>query len=32
VAVVLALVDLGVGRVGHYGIGSAAERLVPESG
>jgi len=32
VAAVLALVDLGVGRVGHYGIGSAAERLVPESG
>jgi len=32
VAAVLALVDLGVGRVGHYGVGSAAERLVPESG
>jgi len=32
VAVVLALVDLGVGRVGHYGFGSAADRLVPESG
>ena len=32
VAAVLALVDLGVGRVGHYGLGSAAERLVPESG
>jgi hypothetical protein len=28
----LADVDLGVGRVGHYGVGSAAERLVPESG
>ena len=32
VAVVLALVDLGVGRVGHYGVGSGADRLVPESG
>ena len=32
VAVVLALVDLGVGRVGHYGTGPAADRLVPESG
>lgn len=32
VAVVLALVDLGVGLVGHYGIGQGAERLVPESG
>ncbi len=32
VAAVLALVDLGVGRVGHYGIGSSADRLVPESG
>ena len=32
VAAVLALVDLGVGRVGHYGFGSAADRLVPESG
>jgi len=32
VAAVLALVDLGVGRVGHYGVGSGAERLVPESG
>lgn len=32
VATVLALVDLGVGRVGHYGVGSGADRLVPESG
>ena len=32
VAAVLALVDLGVGRVGHYGIGAAADRLVPETG
>jgi hypothetical protein len=32
VAAVLALVDLGVGRVGHYGVGSGADRLVPESG
>lgn len=32
VAVVLALADLGVGRVGHYGVGSGADRLVPESG
>jgi len=32
VAAILALADLGVGRVGHYGVGSAAERLVPESG
>jgi hypothetical protein len=32
VATVLALVDLGVGRVGHYGIGQGADRLVPESG
>jgi len=32
VAAILALVDLGVGRVGHYGVGSGAERLVPESG
>lgn len=32
VAVVLALVDLGVGRVGHYGVGSGADRPVPESG
>lgn len=32
VATVLALVDLGVGRVGHYGTGSGADRLVPESG
>ena len=32
VATVLALVDLGVGRIGHYGFGSAADRLVPESG
>lgn len=31
-AVVLALVDLGVGRVGHYGVGSGADRPVPESG
>jgi len=31
-AAVLALVDLGVGRVGHYGIGPGADRLVPESG
>ncbi len=32
VAVVLALIDLGVGRVGHYGTGTGADRLVPESG
>jgi len=32
VAAVLALVDLGAGRVGHYGVGSSAERPVPESG
>lgn len=32
VAAVLALVDLGVGRVGHYGTGTGADRLVPESG
>ncbi len=32
VATVLALVDLAVGRVGHYGAGSGADRLVPESG
>ena len=32
VAVVLALVDLGVGRVGHYGTGTGADRLVPEAG
>jgi len=32
VAAVLALVDLGVGRVGHYGTGPGADRLVPESG
>jgi len=32
VAAVLALVDLGVGRVGHYGTGAGADRLVPESG
>ncbi len=32
IAAVLALVDLGAGRVGHYGAGSGADRLVPESG
>ncbi|MEO5680287.1 MAG: copper transporter [Acidimicrobiales bacterium] len=32
VAAVLALADLGVGRVGHYGTGSGADRPVPESG
>ncbi len=32
VAAVLALIDLGVGRVGHYGTGPGADRLVPESG
>ncbi len=32
VAAVLALVDLAVGRVGHYGFGPAADGLVPESG
>lgn len=32
VAAVLAVVDLGVGRVGHYGTGSGADRLVPEAG
>jgi hypothetical protein len=31
-AVVLALADLGLGRVGHYGVGSGADRLVPEAG
>lgn len=28
-AVVLALGDLGAGRVGHYGVGSGAQRLLP---
>ncbi len=32
VAAVLALVDLGAGRVGHYGTGTGADRLVPEAG
>ncbi len=32
VAAVLALIELGVGRVGHYGTGTGADRLVPESG
>ncbi len=32
VAAVLALVDLAAGRIGHYGTGSGADRLVPESG
>jgi len=32
VATVLALVDLGAGRVGHYGTGTGADRLVPEAG
>lgn len=32
VAAVFALVDLGVGRIGHYGTGPGADRLVPESG
>ena len=32
VAMVLALADLGQGRVGHYGVGSGADSLVPESG
>jgi len=32
VSAVLALVQLGIGRVGHYGTGSGADRLVPESG
>ena len=31
-AAVLALIELGVGRVGHYGTGTGADRLVPESG
>jgi hypothetical protein len=31
-AMVLALADLGQGRVGHYGVGSGADRLVPEAG
>jgi hypothetical protein len=30
-AVVYALRDMGVGKVGHYGVGSGASRLVPES-
>jgi hypothetical protein len=28
-ASVLALVDLGVAKVGHYGVGPAAQRLLP---
>lgn len=32
VSAVFALVDLGVGRIGHYGTGTGADRLVPESG
>lgn len=31
-ALVLALADLGLGRVGHYGVGPAADSLVPEAG
>jgi hypothetical protein len=32
VATVLAVSDLAIGRVGHYGVGSGADRLSPESG
>ena len=31
-ATVLALADLGAGRVGHYGLGPGADRLVPADG
>lgn len=30
IAAVLALADLGVGKIGHYGIGPHASRMVPE--